>query len=69
MVGTRYTHINPDDYENYYWVTACNSGGCSEIDSDNPATFIDTRPVFPDQPALFMERNDDSVGWDAGCRR
>ena len=30
-------HADPDRDENYYWVTACNSAGCSEIDSGNPA--------------------------------
>ena len=37
VIGTSYTHTDPDDDRNYYWVTACNSGGCSEIDSANPA--------------------------------
>ena len=35
--GTTYTHTSPDTSDNSYWVTACNSGGCSEIDSANPA--------------------------------
>ena len=34
---TTYVHSDPDDGENYYWIVACNRGGCSEIDSDNPA--------------------------------
>ena len=37
MTGTQYTHNSPDDVRNYYWVVACNSGGCSDIDSANPA--------------------------------
>ena len=37
VTGTSYTHANPDDDENYYWVVACNAGGCSEIDGNNPA--------------------------------
>ena len=37
MTGTSYTHDSPDDDWNYYWVVACNSGGCSDIDSANPA--------------------------------
>ena len=44
--GTSYTHSSPDDDNNYYWVVACNSGGCSDIDSDNPATAPST-PVPP----------------------
>ena len=65
VVGTSYTHINPDDYENYYWVTACNRGGCSEIDSDNPATFIDTRPSSPTNQRYSWEGTTTVVGWDA----
>ena len=34
--ATSYVHTSPDD-NNYYWVVACNSGGCSDIDSENPA--------------------------------
>ena len=37
VVGTRYTHTSPDANANYYWVTACNSAGCSDIDSNHPA--------------------------------
>ena len=37
VVGTTYVHTSPDADENYYWVVACNSGGCSRIDSRNPA--------------------------------
>ena len=32
-----YTHQKPDPRDNIYWVAACNSSGCSEIVSDNPA--------------------------------
>ena len=38
ITGTSYTHNNPDDDTNYYWVVACNSSGCSPVDSNNPAT-------------------------------
>ena len=37
VTGTSYVHTDPDPGENNYWVTACNSGGCSVVDSDNPA--------------------------------
>ena len=33
--GTTYLHASPDDRRNYYWVTACSAGGCSEIDRHN----------------------------------
>ena len=35
----RQTHYTDDFFrlQDAYWVTACNRGGCSKIDSDNPA--------------------------------
>ena len=36
--GTNYVHTFPDSDANYYWVSACNSGGCSKIDSSNPTS-------------------------------
>ena len=52
VTGTTYTHTGPDEDRNYYWVTACNSSGCSDIDSANPAAFLETTrsvtsPVAP----------------------
>ena len=38
VAGTTYVHASPDPDDNYYWVTACNNGGCSKIDSNNPAS-------------------------------
>ena len=66
IVGTTYTHTSPDDDYNYYWVVACNSGGCTDIDTDNPATFVDTRPSAP--PANVQYRLDGTaivVSWSA----
>ena len=37
VTGTTYVHTDPDDDSNYYWIVACNRGGCSEIDSKNLA--------------------------------
>ncbi len=44
VVGTSYTHASPDTRRNYYWVTACNSAGCSDIDGENPAPLVETTP-------------------------
>ena len=38
VTETSYVHDGPDSGANYYWVVACNRGGCSDIDSANPAT-------------------------------
>ena len=35
--GTTYLHANPDEDKNFYWVVACNQGGCSQIVSEDPA--------------------------------
>ena len=45
VIGTSYTHTNPDDDTNYYWVTACNDAGCSNIDSANPARLEGSAPA------------------------
>ena len=59
--GTTYTHSNPDDDRNYYWVAACNRGGCSEFVS---ATFIDTRPAAPTNVQYDLEGSSIRVSWD-----
>ena len=35
VTDTLYVHSSPDLDENYYWVVACDSSGCSPIDSHN----------------------------------
>ncbi len=45
VIGTSYTHTSPDDDTNYYWITACNSAGCSNIDSNNPARMGGSAPA------------------------
>ncbi len=55
VVGTSYTHSDPDDDANYYWVTACNDAGCSDIDSANPAILGGAAPapdLVVDTPTL-----------------
>ena len=47
IAATSYTHTSPDDEDNYYWVVACNSSGCSPVDSNNPATTAGTAPTAP----------------------
>ena len=64
VTGTSYVHTNPDDDTNYYWVTACNSGGCSDIDSENPATFIDTRPGGPTNISFVRDGTSVRLSWD-----
>ena len=65
VTGTGYTHDSPDDDRNYYWVVACNSGGCSDIDSANPADFVDTRPGSPTNVRYVRDGSTTVVSWDA----
>ena len=65
VTGTSYTHASPDNDENYYWVVACDSGGCSEIDGNNPATFIDTRPAAPQNISYVRDGSTTVLSWDA----
>ena len=44
LVETTYTHADPDR-RNYYWVTACNRGGCSPVDVTNVASPVETGPA------------------------
>ena len=62
--GTTYTHTGPDADYNHYWVTACNAAGCSEIDSANPARFLDNRPSRPTNAQYRREGSNATVTWD-----
>ena len=48
--GTTYLHTAPDDDRNYYWVVACNTGGCSPIASGNPTQPGPPSPVATATP-------------------
>ncbi len=65
ITDTAYTHTDPDPYDNYYWVTACNRGGCSQIDSENPAGPIEPVPSSPANLAYVVEGSTTVVSWDA----
>ena len=47
VVGTSYVPTDPDIADDYFWVSACNQGGCSEIDSENPAERRETSAAGP----------------------
>ena len=65
VVGTTYVHTDPDSDKNYYWVFACNSNGCSDTDSPNPATPIGTPPNAPTNARYALEGSTIRVSWDA----
>ena len=47
ILENSYVHAEPGGDENHYWIAACNRDGCSDIDSDSPAEYVDTRPASP----------------------
>ena len=55
--GTSYLHSGPDISANYYWVPACNSDGCSEIDSKNPSTPAAEKPDASSDVTFAQERS------------
>ena len=65
VAETTYVHASPESAENYYWVVACNSSGCSEIDSESPASPIEARPSGPTNVRYALEGSAIHVRWDA----
>ena len=64
VTGTTYVHTNPSGGENYYWVVACKSGGCSEIDSKNPAAPAEAIPTAPANARYAVEGSTIRISWD-----
>ena len=56
-----YTHHRPYPGDNHYWVAACNSSGCSEIDSGSPAQ---SPPSAPQNGHAVAEGPTIRVAWD-----
>ena len=65
VMETTYTHSSPDTEDNYYWVVACNSGGCSDIDSDNPAAAANAKPAAPTNVQYEWDGSVIRLSWDA----
>ena len=64
VVETTYLHADPSGGSNYYWVVACNSGGCSEIDSKNPAAPAEAIPTTPANARYAVEGSTIHITWD-----
>ena len=64
VVETTYLHTDPSGGSNYYWVVACNSGGCSEIDSKNPAAPAEAIPTTPANARYAVEGSTIHITWD-----
>ena len=65
VTGTDYLHTEPTYDRNYYWVASCNSGGCSEIDSENPAMAVVAVPDTPTGATYAREGSAVRVSWEA----
>ena len=64
VTQTSYVHTGAGSTTNY-WVVACNRGGCSEIDSENPVKPIETRPTEPTNVRYAIEGSAIRVTWEA----
>ena len=64
VVDTSYVHADPASGENYYWVVACNRGGCSDVDSENPAAPIEAKPTRPTNVRYALDGSTIRVSWD-----
>ena len=67
LTGTSYTHTDPDASRNYYWVVACNSDSCSEIDSANPAQLGGSPPEAPANQEYAYAGSSIVLNWDASA--
>ena len=66
VTGTTFVDPNPagENRGNYYWVVACNRGGCSDIDSPNPAGPIESQPSKPSNVTYALEGSAIRLNWD-----
>ena len=64
VTQTSYVHTGASSAPSY-WVVACNRGGCSEIDSANPARLIVPWPASPANAVYSMEGSTIRLTWDA----
>ena len=65
LADTTYVHATPAFENNYYWVVACHSDGCSEVDSENPASPEVPKPEVPANVTYVREGSEVLVSWDA----
>lgn len=72
LTATSYTHTSLERLVNYYWVVACNSFGCSKIDTENPARLGGVPPHSPGNQSYSFEASaaglETVVAWDATAR-
>ena len=65
LVESTYLYTSPGSKANYYWITACNSDGCSEL--SRTAEFVDKRPSGPTnvQYTYIDTENKTRITWAA----
>ena len=65
VAGTTYTHASPNQAENHYWISACNSAGCSGVNLFNHALFVASAPAAPAIVSVTGEVGSLTVAWNA----
>ena len=65
VVETAYTHSDPHEDMNYYWVAACDGAGCSRIDEEESARSIEGPPDVPGNVRFSRDRATATVTWDS----
>ena len=65
LTETEYLHAGTGGVVNYYWVVACSAGGCSAVDSENPAAPAVARPEARSNAMYTWEGTAVRVSWDA----
>ena len=64
VTETGYLHTAPALGSNYYWVVACNSGGCSAVETETPASPVVTKPDTPSNVTYIWEGSAIRVSWE-----
>ena len=64
VIDTTYVHADREGSTFYYWVNACNSAGCSPIDSSNPAMPIEPISAPPSNVSYVWDGATIRISWD-----
>ncbi len=65
VAGTTFLHTSPNQSDNYYWISACNSVGCSELDLFKPSLFAASAPAEPTVISMSGEVGSLLIFWSA----
>ena len=63
VAGTTYVHADPHRDLNYYWVSACDAGGCSVIYHGRYALLVGETPLGPANPRYERDGTRAVLSW------